>query len=470
MAGCPSGQRDLTVNQLAFAYGGSNPSPATTKPCPYGGKACLLDGDLTGPVPVDGHAQQGPRGLRKYQALAGYVGIPFFFITALARLPLSMVPLAVLSVVTSTTGSIALAGVAAGASAIGEGVCGPVFGALSDRYGQRRVLVRVIIASVIVLVSFVFVLQHPDPVLVTIAAGCCGATLPQVGAMSRARWLALVPRDKYNVAMALEGILDEINFMVGPVLVGVVAVAIAPNAAILMPALLAATAGMAFALHHSANAVRGSRKLAVGDATNANPVTAGIPVYTDAERVTRRWLLAMVVSSMLMMGVFFGGSQTTLTGVAQHLGEDGLGAMLYGCMSGGSVVSTLLLVYLPARIGYGMRWIASGTGLMLGAIAILFTLHTLPLLIPLLFIAGSFQGPLLITVFDAAARVTPKRSGGATMALLTSCNVLGLALGAAVAGILADKFGPEASMSVVIAAVAVLLVSGLVVWRLPRIR
>ena len=30
MGGCPSGQRDLTVNQTAIAYGGSNPPPPTS--------------------------------------------------------------------------------------------------------------------------------------------------------------------------------------------------------------------------------------------------------------------------------------------------------------------------------------------------------------------------------------------------------------------------------------------------------
>ena len=57
--GYPSGQRGLTVNQLADAFGGSNPSPPT---CPADGAALIAQtvehtlgkGGVMGSIPIEG--------------------------------------------------------------------------------------------------------------------------------------------------------------------------------------------------------------------------------------------------------------------------------------------------------------------------------------------------------------------------------------------------------------------------------
>lgn len=449
--------------------------------------------------PNDDRAQQGPRGLRKYVILTSRAGSAYLAFTAIARLPLSMVPLAVLSAVTAATGSLATAGIASGAAAIGEGMSAPIYGTLGDRFGQRRILIPVAIAQVVVLVSFGLSIWHLSAVWVVVASGIAGATMPQISAMSRARWMSLLPRSSLTIAFAFEGILDELNFLVGPILVGVVAVAFGPTVTLAVPGVIGVVFVLAFALHPTerATANREAAAIASGrdeprsqtssapsgpapsapissDADIPQPpllVTTGTtPILGPSHRTRQRAgraLFALVLLSMLSMGFFFGGTQTALTAVARDRGVDGLGAVLYGIMAIGSVVCTVFMVYVPARVPLGVRWLVAGAGLLLGALGIYLALDKLPALIAMLVFAGCFQGPMLLTVFDGVARVTSANARGATMALMTSCNVLGVAGGAAVAGTLGDRGGATAAMAVVGCAVLVLLLVGLAVWKLP---
>ncbi|MBE9941160.1 MFS transporter, partial [Cellulosimicrobium cellulans] len=88
-------------------------------------------------------------GYARLPQLAGRAFLPVAF---LARLPFSMLTIGTLLLVSSTTSSVALGGLASAATALGTALGGPTQGALADRVGQRRVLlVCVPVATVAVL-------------------------------------------------------------------------------------------------------------------------------------------------------------------------------------------------------------------------------------------------------------------------------------------------------------------------------
>lgn len=71
-----------------------------------------------------------------YSALVPLVGAPFLPLTFLARLPLAMLTIGSMTLVTATTGSYALGGLAAAMVGLGSAVGGPSIGYLADRFGQ----------------------------------------------------------------------------------------------------------------------------------------------------------------------------------------------------------------------------------------------------------------------------------------------------------------------------------------------
>lgn len=382
-------------------------------------------------------------GISAYRALPRRAGWGYLFAAGLGRLPLSMVPLAVLTLATSASGSIAVGGFAAAAAAIGEAVGAPASGALADRFGQRTVLLIGVVLHVSLLVTLtVGAGSFPDAATIALA-GLVGLSLPQVGAFSRSRWLVIAP-DDVPAAFAFEGVMDEIAYIFGPAIVGIVAAFVSPQAATLLAGALVAVFATQFAVHPSHRRVPRASERAPEPPTPARD----------------RTLIAVALGGMLAMGVFFGASQTGLTAVAEAAGIPDAGALLYAVMAVGSAVTTLSMVLVPERIGTWTRWSTAAVGMAMGATLMLLAPGLVWVVIAAL-LAGAFQGPLLLTIFRVVGDAAPGRRAGILLTLTTSGIVLGIALGSAVSGALAESFGAVGGLAPVLGATLLLLAIGL---------
>ncbi|MFJ6654440.1 MFS transporter [Microbacterium sp. NPDC091313] len=372
-------------------------------------------------------------------------GWNYLLAASLGRLPLSMVPLAVLTLTTAATGSIAVGGLAAAAAAVGEAVGAPASGALSDRFGQRVVLLAGVVGHVTLLVALTASAGAlADPVTVALSA-LVGLTLPQVGAFSRARWLVLAP-DDLPAAFAFEGAIDEVAYIFGPALVGLTAAFVSPQAATLLAGGLVAVFATVFALHPSHRQVPRGRRLPRQE-RRAQP------------RGSRMLLLALL--GMLAMGVFFGASQTGLTSFAERAGIPGAGALLYAVMAVGSAVTTLSMVLVPERVGTWVRWSVAALGMSAGAAGMLAAVD-IPGVVAAALLAGAFQGPLLLTIFRVVGEAAAEGRAGVTLTLTSSGIVLGIAAGSAASGALAEAFGPTGGLAPVLGASLALVAIGAV--------
>lgn len=400
-----------------------------------------------------------PSGLSGYRILPATAGWSYLLATTLGKLPMSMIPLAVLTLTTGATGSLAIGGFAAAAAALGEAVGGPTSGTIADRVGQRTVLLAGVVVNVAVLVTFTLGAGvFPDATTVALA-GLAGLTIPQVGALSRARWLAMVPDDTH-AAFAFEGVSDELGYIIGPALVGVIAVAVSPQAAMLATAALIAVFVTQFALHRTHRLVPLRRD--VGPST-----------VTAAERqsgsLRRRALLGVCLVGTVSMGVFFGGSQAGLTAFAAQMGIPDAGALLYAVMAVGSSITTLSMVMVPARIGPWLRWTVAAAGMLVGVILLLVATN-IPMVLVAGLVAGAFQGPMLLTIFAITGSLTERGTGGFMMALLNGGVVVGIGIGAAVTGPIAEVTGPVGAFTVVACACTVLLALGVSAGVTARVR
>lgn len=381
-----------------------------------------------------------------YRALPRIAGWSYLAATILGRQPLAMVPLAILTLATSATGSLALGGFAASAAAIGEAVGAPVAGRLADRFGQRGVLLIGVVLHVTAMIAFAAAAGSMTDAATIGLAAVAGATLPQVGPLSRARWLAMARERDLSAAFAFEGVADEIAYIVGPAVVGLVATFVSPHAALLLSAGLVAVFVTAFAVHPSYRLVPRGRR-AVIETPELRPARG------------RTVLVAFCFTGMLAMGLFFGGSQTALTAFAGHIGIPDAGALLYAVMAVGSAVTTLAMVRVPARIGFGTRWVVAAVGMMAGSLLMLAANDLVGIVVAAL-IAGAFQGPVLLTIFSVTGSLAESGRAGGLMTFVGSGVVLGVAVGTAVAGPLAERFGAAGGFTVVASASALAVVVG----------
>jgi MFS family permease len=399
--------------------------------------------------------------LARYAVLPELAGAGFIPLALVARLPLAMLTIGSLTLASVASGSYALGGLAAGAVGIGSALGAPLLGWLADRGGQRRVVLVAGLLNAASMLSLVAAsyppggLREASPWGVLAAALAAGLTTPQVGPLARARWMALTERRprralELDAALSYEGTADELTFVLGPALVGALAALVAPWLPLVVGAILTAVFVTAFALHPTAQAVHPDRR----------PAPAPVPART--------WLLVLVpVGAMVAMGTFFGGTQTGLTAFAGVHGSAEVGGLLYAAVGATSAVAALSVAAWPSRVTLPARWAASA-GVMLAFSGLLFIPGSFATMTAALLLLGLPVGPIMVTVFGIGGRMAPPGRVGTVMTALASGIVAGSALGAAVAGALAETGGPLLAFTVPVVSAGVLLALGLVVLAVRR--
>ncbi|MEO5832218.1 MAG: MFS transporter [Nakamurella sp.] len=384
---------------------------------------------------------------RELPAVAGPALLPVGF---LARLPQPMLQLGIVLVVTTATGSLAYAGLAAGALSVGAAAGGPYVGRLADRHGQRPVMVVASLLNALGAVLFVVEMAWDAPrAWVLITAAAAGASTPQIGPLMRSRWIRMLrSREQLSTAMSWEGAADETVYILGPVVVSLFTL-VSPSIAVIAAALLVAVFGSWAGLHASA--------AAAGPTVHARGL---LPVWRDP------MVLSLMVVA-LAFGTFFGSSQTAVTAVATLSGSLASAGLLYAAMGVGSALTGLGSSALPPRFTLRDRLVVFVGWTVLAVTPLLFITHV-SLVALLLFLVGCGVGPSLITVYSLAERqVSPERTG-VTMTLISAASVVGYSIGASLGGQLAQDRGPGASFAVAWAAVGVAVVVSTIRRRYSR--
>ena len=388
--------------------------------------------------------------IESYRRLFGLTGPTYVVIAFLARLPLAMSQLGILLLVAGSTGSYGAGGFCAGSLAVANAVGAPFWGGRADRLGQRHVVALQSLAGSAALAGVLVVVHAGQPWGVAAAASAlAGALMPQVGPLARVRWRPLTAsagRQQSRLvatAFSWEGAADEASFVLGPAIVGLGVSLVSPTVALAFAAATLAVFGTWFALHETAViAHRATRHAQRGRARLVSPAFATLAV------------------AQLLIGAFFGSVQTGTSVLATAAGSPGLTGYLHALLGVGSVLAGLALATLPPTFSLPsrLRWFAVG---LLALSAPLLAVGSLGALVPVLLVLGCSVAPYMITTFTLAERVTPPARTGAAMTALAAATGLGYAVGAAVAGRLADRGGHLPAYAVTVCAA---LLAGVVSW------
>ncbi|MFB8229556.1 MFS transporter [Cellulosimicrobium sp. NPDC055967] len=403
-------------------------------------------------------------GYARLPQLAGRAFLPVAF---LARLPFSMLTIGTLLLVSSTTGSVALGGLASAATALGTALGGPAQGALADRVGQRRVLLVAVPVATLAVLGLVLSAAAPGATAAVLAAAAVtGASAPQVGPLARVRWLRLAADEPRTVeaAMSYESTADEVSFVLGPALVGVLASAGSPQVAVLVAAGGIAVFGTAFALHPTARATLHASPTSSDAGTGTTSAATAVGTVALVRRE------AVVLVGMLAMGLLFGGTQAALTALTRDAGVPGSAGLVYAVMGVGSAVTALSVVALPRRWGLRSRWITFAAGLVAGTLALLLAAASSSLTAVVVAVAatGLFVGPVMVTVFTVAGDRAPAGRTASAMTLVASANVVGVAIGASGGGALADAVSTTSAFALPVVAAVLLVVTGVSLTSRPQ--
>jgi len=188
----------------------------------------------------------GRMGLRRYRELLRIPGLAALMAAAfIGRLPFGMSVLSLILLLRAHDFDYAAVGIVTAAAGFSVGFSAPVLGRIVDRVGQTMPLVTMAALTTLTGVALVAAVAAGASVAVTgVLAFVAGASVPPLSASLRTLIPSLVGTDRVDTAFALDALLLELVFIVGPLLAATLAAAISPEVGYLTAVALQATGAL----------------------------------------------------------------------------------------------------------------------------------------------------------------------------------------------------------------------------------
>ena len=361
----------------------------------------------------------------------------------LARIPLPMIGIGIITMLSQLRGSYALAGAVSASFVLTYALVSPQVSRWVDRRGQSRVLPLATAISVLGLLLLLGATWWQAPDWILFAGAVLAGFMPSMSAMVRARWTAIYRgQDRLQTAYSLETVLDEVSFIAGPPLSVGLAVAVFPQAGVLAAALLLVAGVSALLLQ------KGSEPPIQVQEQGSRP---------SVLRLNSVRLLALL---MVAMGVIVGTVDIVSVAFAEQMGQPGAASLVLSAYALGSCVAGLVFGGLKLNIPLHRL-------LLLGGLATAAT--TLPLLLVAsvaqlagaVLLAGLFFAPTMIVAMSLVERVVPEQQLTEGMTWLLAGLNIGVAMGAAASGQMVDQGGASSGFMVALYAAALIVLLAL---------
>jgi predicted MFS family arabinose efflux permease len=391
-----------------------------------------------------------PRAATGYGPLLRTPGAAAFYLTAsFGRVGIAMTGLGLVWLLHDRTGSYATAGLAAAGFALAEALVGPHLARLVDRFGQTRMLPFYLVGHGAAVVGL---LLSTTPAAAVVAATCAGAAVPQLGALSAARWAHLLRAeraDELPSAFSLESLANATAFLVGPVLITALGAAGHPELATALAAALILGGGTALTLQRrtAPPAVRGNADGAVQERSSL---------------LRPAFLLLALLN--LAVGLYFGTMGVAVTAFAVGQGTPAAATPILAAAS----LSGLLAGWI-----YGLRKRAAPAHrqLVLAVIYLTAAAALLPLAPSAVWLGAAVVlteaaiPPTLVLLTVLTERAVRPTELTQAFTWNNSASAAGSALAAAAGGRAADAWGPSGALVQAPLAGVVLVVLSLALHR-----
>ena len=338
-------------------------------------------------------------------------------------MPMAISPLAIVLLSYSRTHSYGISGAVTATYAFAAAFSGPRWARLADRKGQRFAITRGLPMHVVGLLLIVILISIKAPRFTWfIAVLIAGLFSVQTGSLVRRRWHHVLSdqRELVHSAWSFESLLDEVVYIVGPVLATVLCTQVAPSAGLL--------ASIVFV---SSGAV-----LLTSQTTTEPPVNTA-EEQANRERVMRIPAINSITIVFFLMGGFFGSVELVTVAFCTERGFRPLSGVLLAIWSLASALAAIVNGAIKFKSTPAKRFILFLAALTVLSTALLFA-TTLWQLTLALFISGFCIAPLLIAALTVVEKEVPDSQITEGIALVTMGFPIGSAVAASVSGRVLD--------------------------------
>ncbi len=339
-----------------------------------------------------------------------------------ARFPNGMTSLAILLHVEQQTGSYGAAGLVLAAASIGQAIAGPVTSRWMGIWGMRRVLTltTAVCAAAILVMALV-----PMGVVGYMVCGLiAGLSTPPVQSAVRTIYPKIVNARQLTALFSLDASLQEIIWILAPVVITLVATQVGTVPALLLIVVFLVGGGTWFILSPEVGRVRIPRSRRGFGRVLGKPVV----------------LLATVIGFLLI-----GACSAVEAGVVATFGHGGLEAgLVLAVFSVGSLAGGLAFGHIPiGPWAMARRLTVVAVGLVLATLFVGDLSPQTPWWVgACLIVAGVGVAPALAVMFAMTSASVKFSETAEAYGWIGTGQLIGAALGSAVAGFLIDGVGP----------------------------
>jgi MFS family permease len=354
----------------------------------------------------------------------------------MARLPIAMAPIGIVAMLSQTHGEYWLAGAVSATFALTNALVAPQISRFVDRFGQAAVITPSTIVSVLAFIALIAATRGDWPVWTLFVSAFLAAAMPSIPAMLRARWTELFrDRPELNTAFAFESAADELVYIAGASLSVGLAVALFPEAGMLLSTAFLAVGTAAFVLQR-------------GTEPRVRPVGSTGP----GRSAIRLRPVQIITLALIFVGSMFATAEVSAVAITRELGQPNAASLVIGVYAVGSFVVGLILGALNPRMALQKQLMIAVIVLGLTSLPLLFASQSVALLAAAVFLSGIAISPTFITAFGLIERRVPEAmlTEGVTW-VMTGIGI-GMALGAFLAGWVVDTYGAANGFWVSVAA------------------
>lgn len=360
------------------------------------------------------------------------------------RLPISMLGLGTILMIKESTGKYALAGLVSGTMALVQALFGPYLARLVDRRGQAEVVFPMLAMSTAALCSLLLCVRLDQPTWSFFAsAALAGAFQPNVGALVRARWTKIYTgTPALHTAYSFEAVVDEVVFMIGPILVTFLTLQVDREAGVGLATGLLAVGTTAFLLQ------RRTQPAPHPPEHHTGPAAIAIPG------------LRVVLVCATAIGLMFGSIEVVTVAFAQEHGRGDWAGLLLAGYAVGSFIAGLIFGAVHWSVPLARRFVLLLTLVLVTATPMALAPNTGVLALVLL-LAGFAVSPTLITLLALVEDLVPAVRLTEGMVIETTGTAVGITAGSALAGWVVDESGAHTAYLVPVAGSALALLTAL---------
>lgn len=374
--------------------------------------------------------------LQRYRAIFRAPGTAAFCAAAFVmRMPIAIYPIGIVLIISARDGRYGFAGVLSACYVFGGAVGMPALAVLVDRFGQRRLLLPATAVHVLGVLALAVLIRTDAPHwLLVVPTVVFGVTLLSVTSLVRARWTYVYDgRPELVTAMSFESVLDELIFVIGPLVATLIATHTVPVLVLYVAATLVVVGAVWLSL------LRGSE-----------PPVHPRDADEHAFALRSRGMLLLTVVTVCMGAVFASAEVAAVAFCGQHHHRGASGIALAAIAAGSAT----------AGLYYGGRDRLDPVSTRFRRQVALFAVLPLLLLavvnVPLLVVAGFLLGlgvaPALITAFALVQAIVAPQSLTEGLTWVTAGLSVGYGAGAATVGAIADAHGARTAFLVVVVA------------------